>query len=121
MADQVGKELQELLEQCAAAPSRLERYEAAVRTVLRELNDLVALAATLQKEAADTEFEAVRPDLKAFIDGSLLQRIGFVALRAPQVIATLRPLGQGLRDLRGDCEAMMQRARTEPPAGANRT
>ncbi len=117
---QIGKELQELLDQCDAAPAALTQFEAAVRTAMRELNDLVALAARLQKEAADTEFEPVRPDLKAFIDGSLLNRIGFLALRVPAALTTLRQVGDGLRQLRTDCATLSARARppAPPPARA---
>lgn len=112
-----GTELQELLALCDAVPTQLDRFDVAVRTAMRELNDLLSVVATLRKEAGDTEFEDVRPDLRAFIDGSLLNRIGFVDSRAGMTVPLLRQLGDGLRQLRGDAGQLLAMERRVPTGG----
>lgn len=109
-----GKEVRELVAIATAALAQLRAHEASLRVTLEQASDLQALLAALQKEAADLEFEATVPAaLRTFVDGSLLQRIGFAASRTTTLVATARPLAQGLRDLTADCERTVALASTE--------
>jgi hypothetical protein len=110
----IGQELQELVAVCAAAGSELDAIEARIRDGAKAASELAALAAQLQREAADVEFEPVTPAVRAHLDGVLLQRVGYVAARSQQAQLLLRQVGQGIRDLRTDCARTVAIAREAP-------
>lgn len=106
----MSKELEELRLQCATAETALDTALEDVRTALTAVAALDAVVARLQAEARDVEFEPVPDRVRAAIDGNLLQRAGYVALRSAEATRRLREIAQGCRDLKGACQQLVQLA-----------
>lgn len=101
-------ELDTLKVAAIAAEAPLDAASEALRACSRAINDLGSLASKLQGAGQDAESvdELPRP-IRAFLDGSLLQRTEYVNLRAAEFVKACRLLSQGLRDLKGDCEKVV--------------
>lgn len=105
----IGKELQELHRAVAGAHaegSALDVAREALRAAALAVNQLTSDVAALQKEAQDVEHEEVPPTVRAFVDGSLLQRTRYVLSRTTTIAHELRMLSQGVRDLEADCDSL---------------
>lgn len=100
-------ELEDLRTHCRAADAQLGAALDDLRAALAALETIGETAARIQREARDVEFEPVPPRVRAHLDGSLLQRTGFVNTRAADAAKKIRELAQGLRDLRADCAALV--------------
>lgn len=110
----MGKELTELREKAAAADAMCTEVLGALRDATTSVHSLTLLAMDLQREAADCEFEELAPAVRAHLDGRLLQRTGYVTVRATELGRKLRDLAQGVRDLQGDCTQLVVLVPTTP-------
>lgn len=95
-------EVAEFVAAARAAEARLLETLAALRAAAKCINDLGALASALQREAQDIEYAAVTPELRAFLDGSYIQRTGYVNNASAKVAEQVRLLSRGVSDLMAD-------------------
>jgi outer membrane murein-binding lipoprotein Lpp len=113
----MSTQLDELAQEIERARPALQEAVATLRLAARSVNDVGRLASLLQREAQDAEFEGVpntvRPSLQ-----DLLQRTGYVNLRAGELATRLRELHTGLTDLTGDAEAVLERTLAAQRAAA---
>lgn len=84
-----------------SAETELQSALASLRLAAKAVNDLGALASKLQRDAQDMEYTAT-PEMKALLDGSYIQRTGFVNKRAAEASELLRQLSRGVIDLMAD-------------------
>lgn len=103
----MSKELEELRAKAVEAEPLLEALLAALREATMSVHSLSLLTGDLQREAADCEFETIPAEVRAHLDGRLLQRTGYVAGRAGELGTRLRDLAAGVRSLRADCAALV--------------
>lgn len=82
--------------------SQLADALAGLRQAAKIVNDLGALASTMQRTAQDIEYAPVGAELKSFLDGNYIQRTGFVNKRASEAAELLRQLSRGVVDLMSD-------------------
>jgi hypothetical protein len=85
-----------------AAPKLAEALNA-LRSAARVINDLGAVASTLQREGQDVEgFGDPSPELRAFLDGSFLQRTGSVNTQSARFAEHVRQLTDAIKNLDSD-------------------
>lgn len=110
----MATQLEELLAVIAANTDALAAVNDALRSAARAANDAGRIASLLQREAQDCEYEPVPQPSRDALQ-SLLQRTGYVNLRAADLANKLREVQRGLRDLTADCERLLAAA---PPLDA---
>lgn len=108
--------LDELAQEIDRTRPELQDAAAVLRAAARSVNEVGRLASTLQREAQDCEFDPIAPHVLARLH-DLLQRTGYVNLRAGELASRLRELHTGLTDLQADAEALLV-ARQQPPRAA---
>lgn len=110
----MSTQLDELAQEIERTRPELQDAAATLRAAARSVNDVGRLASTLQREAQDCEFDGVPPHVRPKLQ-DLLQRTGYVNLRAGELATRLRELHVGLADLQADAEALLT-ARASAPA-----
>jgi hypothetical protein len=96
-------ELETLKRTIAEAQPKLAEAVATIRTVARTVNELGAIASTLQRDAQDAEAGDDLPaEIRAFLDGSLLQRTGSVNTQSAEFAEKSRRLIDAIRNLESD-------------------
>lgn len=90
-----------------AAPKLAAALDA-LRIAGRAVNDLGALASLLHRDAQDAEAmgDTLAPPLRAFLDGSFLQRSASVNDQSARFVEACRRLAEGVRNLASDGEKM---------------
>jgi hypothetical protein len=87
-----------------AAETQLAESLRALRDAARSVNDLGALASSMQRAAQDIEYAPISDELRSFLDGSYIQRTGFVNQMAAKMAEQMRLLSRGVMDLASDGE-----------------